>query len=1164
MATQSYQPRSDSHAPRALAPNLARPFVVPTQTPEENPQVQAAPDQGASLLNNRYQVSATPNYQPTWIARAQTLAETAEPEETEEKVEETAQRSIDGAPPEPPSDPADDPEGTPVQTKLTVGQPNDRYEQEADRVAEQVMSMPDTAVQRQVEDSEETEIQAKPIAGINRLVQRKAAGPTKVASGLEAQLNGSKGQGSALPDDVRSFMEPRFGVDFGQVRVHTDGNAVQMNKSLGAKAFAHGSDVYYGAGNIPGNDALTAHELTHVVQQTGGGVRKNSLPKSSGGAMQPKAIANDVKRFKRGGEIQAKVLPEQAIVQQTEAIGGKTVHCKTLVTNYAEPQLQGNWFGDRWDDVKSGAKAVKDGVGNLAEGAVNKIREKLLGPVAQLFTKIPGYSLLTLALGKDPVSGAKVERNATNLVQAVLSVIPGGDKIFKNLQESKGLEKTFTWLNQQVTKLNLTWDVIKNLFKRTWDSLSAGDLVNPAGAFEKVKNVFAEPIGRIVKFASSVGQKVLEFVLEGAMSAAGSGASKVMEVLKKMGASFMTVVKDPIGFVNNLVKAVKGGFSQFMANIGTHLKNGLMGWLTGAMAGGGIKMPAKFDLQGITSLVLQVLGITYAKIRAILVKRLGEKRVATLEKTSKYVQMLVTQGIDGMMDKMVEFLGDLKDTIVTGIQNWVIDTVIKTAIPKLLSMFTPAGAIVQAALSIYNTIMFFIEKAEQIAALVQSVLDSLANIASGAVDAAIGFIEKSMAKAVPLVINFLARWLGLGNVSAKIRGIIQKVQAKVDAALEKVADWIDKMAGGGKDVAVPAGASVSTPKAPGLPSPTSQTPATPNERNNLSDTAKPTNSTNQAVQSVRVPNNPKEHENLAKQAIVELERQEGEDDDYETLRAKKLTQAKQIEQTYSKKLQPGIQLTVLFEEASKDQQDNDLDFRVKIAPNDTVLPGSTKFNDNLKKAVESVGIVEFMKSMAKGTTIMGINRSKLEKLWKNQNNKDWLKSKFRLANKGNHEWIPSNMIMDVVNRTAGVEDGVEVADWIELQHNLRTDTSWVIFNPSKGSIEKHEGKDYTVLHGHIGAVYLKGEQKTKGANVFHGALRSSFVASQKINQCIESLQAVFKEWVWDGKENPSPSIHPLLEWNGVKIVDDLSGVKSRQSSNYQSSKEMFNSCMSKP
>jgi hypothetical protein len=70
-------------------------------------------------------------------------------------------------------------------------------------------------------------------------------------------------------------MEPRFGADFSGVRVHTGGEAVQMNQELGAQAFTHGSDVYFGAGKSPGNNELTAHELTHVVQQTGVVQRQN-------------------------------------------------------------------------------------------------------------------------------------------------------------------------------------------------------------------------------------------------------------------------------------------------------------------------------------------------------------------------------------------------------------------------------------------------------------------------------------------------------------------------------------------------------------------------------------------------------------------------------------------------------------------------------------------------------------------------------------------------------------------------------------------------------------------------------------------------------------------------------------------------------------------------
>jgi hypothetical protein len=110
--------------------------------------------------------------------------------------------------------------------------------------------------------------QPEPLLG---MVQRQmdSEGNTQTSTDLESRLNSSKGGGSPLGDTVRSFMEPRVGADFSNVRVHTDSTAVQMNRELGAQAFTHGSDVYFGAGKAPGNNELTAHELTHVVQQTG-------------------------------------------------------------------------------------------------------------------------------------------------------------------------------------------------------------------------------------------------------------------------------------------------------------------------------------------------------------------------------------------------------------------------------------------------------------------------------------------------------------------------------------------------------------------------------------------------------------------------------------------------------------------------------------------------------------------------------------------------------------------------------------------------------------------------------------------------------------------------------------------------------------------------------
>jgi len=178
-----------------------------------------------------------------------------------------------------------------IQAKVTVGAPGDKYEVEADTVARQVMSMPapvnNQPSQREaVAEEKVEEVQAKPIAAsITPLVQREMAledekqekvqakatsdSGFETSSNVETQLNTSKGGGSPLSHEVRSFMEPRFGADFSSVRVHTDSAAVQMSQELGAQAFTHGSDVYFGKGKSPGNNELTAHELTHVVQQSG-------------------------------------------------------------------------------------------------------------------------------------------------------------------------------------------------------------------------------------------------------------------------------------------------------------------------------------------------------------------------------------------------------------------------------------------------------------------------------------------------------------------------------------------------------------------------------------------------------------------------------------------------------------------------------------------------------------------------------------------------------------------------------------------------------------------------------------------------------------------------------------------------------------------------------
>jgi hypothetical protein len=182
------------------------------------------------------------------------------------------------------------------QARLTVSQPGDFYEQQADQVAQEVMSMGDRlnnpTVQRESSLQEEEEnlqsqdqhhtitplVQREEIPQEEEqeeLVQAKSSlqrfddGGLAASNDIANKLHSRQGQGTPLADDVRNFMEPRFGVDFSDVKVHADNEAVNIARELNAQALTYGNDIYFGAGKSPGNNELTAHELTHVVQQTG-------------------------------------------------------------------------------------------------------------------------------------------------------------------------------------------------------------------------------------------------------------------------------------------------------------------------------------------------------------------------------------------------------------------------------------------------------------------------------------------------------------------------------------------------------------------------------------------------------------------------------------------------------------------------------------------------------------------------------------------------------------------------------------------------------------------------------------------------------------------------------------------------------------------------------
>jgi hypothetical protein len=159
-----------------------------------------------------------------------------------------------------------------AQRKLVVGAPDDQYEREADVVARRVVSAQPPVIQRCSCKEPEEAVQK---------AERCGSAAAGLEETIERRLFETKGIGAPLSDEARGRMEPHFGIDLSSVTIHTDGNAAHLSRALNPRAFTHGSDVYFGEGESPSDVSLLAHELTHVVQQTGGVQRISQTPEQA-------------------------------------------------------------------------------------------------------------------------------------------------------------------------------------------------------------------------------------------------------------------------------------------------------------------------------------------------------------------------------------------------------------------------------------------------------------------------------------------------------------------------------------------------------------------------------------------------------------------------------------------------------------------------------------------------------------------------------------------------------------------------------------------------------------------------------------------------------------------------------------------------------------------
>ncbi|MBI5926628.1 MAG: DUF4157 domain-containing protein [Aquabacterium sp.] len=732
-----------------------------------------------------------------------------------------------------------------VPANMTVSQPGDAGEREAARVAQRVVSMPAAPQSATAARFAGAVPGAKGVAGAGQAAAAKAA-PAQAASPMV-----SGGGGQPLPVSVRRFMEPRFGADFSGVRIHTDDAAAAKSRELNAAAFTTGNQIFFAKGAYQPESSegreLIAHELTHTIQQGAAPQKQAQIQRSvdtrvtersnPGSSIQRLGVSDAIDYFadkanfipgfrmmtlilgfnpisgqnvdrSAGNILRAliELLPGGALV--TQALDNHGIVDK--VANWAMQQLATlagigqsirqavrafvdglSWrdifsLGSLWDRavrlVTEPIDRVLSFVRGLITGIITFIKDAILRPIAGLAQGTRGYDLLCAVLGFDPVTGDAVARTPATLIGGFMKLI-GREDIWDNIQKGNAIGRAMSWFQTAMAGLMGFVRQIPQLFITAFTSLQLADIILVPRAFARIVGVFGSFVGQFIAWAGETTWNLLEIIFSVV-------APNVLVYLKRAGGALRTILNNPIGFIGNLVRAGVTGLRQFASRFLTHLRGAIIGWLTGALGGAGIYIPQALTLVEIFKFVASVLGLTWANIREKLVKATSETAVRAMELGVDIVVALVRGGPAAAWGQLMETLGNLREMVMEQIMAFVSRNIVEAAIVKLVSMLNPAGAFIQAIIAIYNTIMFFVERLQQIAQVAMAVIDSIAAIAAGSIGAAANKVESTLAGLLTLAISFLARLMGLGRVSDAIRNVVERVRAPINAAIDRVIGWI--------------------------------------------------------------------------------------------------------------------------------------------------------------------------------------------------------------------------------------------------------------------------------------------------------------------------------------------------------------------------------------
>ncbi len=447
-------------------------------------------------------------------------------------------------------------------------------------------------------------------------------------------------------------------------------------------------------------------------------------------------------------------------------------------------------FNTIYETFAAPVRQVWDFVSEVGAAILRFIKEVLMVRLATWARTVRGYYLVTVIIGKDPFTDVIIPRNTENVIHGFMSLMEGGEEQFNQMKESGAIDRTTQRVNAAVERLNMTPASIVQLFIDLWHSFSLNDLIHPIDAFQRIIHRFGEPIGRLIAFVI----EIIKIVIDVIMQIMNFPTDLIRNIIAKAMLAIDMIKRDPIGFLKNLLKAIKQGFMQFFNNIVSHLIFGLTGWLMSELKDAGVPELTDTSLRGVITWVLAVLDLSMETIWRKLAEhpRIGPQRVArirsminTLEGIWTFIRDVQERGVAAIWDKIKEQLNNLWDTVLTSVKNWVMEQIVNRVTARLLSMLDPTGimAVINSAIALYNAIQSFIKYLREMLQVVNSFVEGVVEIASGNTQRAADFLEGALHRAMPIVIGFLANQVGLSGIGHRIGELIVSARALVDEAI---------------------------------------------------------------------------------------------------------------------------------------------------------------------------------------------------------------------------------------------------------------------------------------------------------------------------------------------------------------------------------------------